>query len=140
MSDCFTPTQRSAVMRAVKGRDTSAELRLRRLLWAAGHRYRLSTSDLPGRPDLIFPGRRLAVFMHGCFWHGHDCRRGARVPKSNGAYWAGKIARNRTRDEAVGVALQALGWRVVVVWECALGAGGIPEPLASALSSASLPA
>lgn len=109
-------------MRRVKGVNTGPELRLRRLLWRAGRRYRLGGGGLPGRPDLHFPGPKLAVFVHGCFWHGHDCPRGARIPKTNTAYWTAKIARNQARDAAAIEALAALGWRSVVVWECALKA------------------
>jgi DNA mismatch endonuclease (patch repair protein) len=107
-------------MRRVKGRDTAPELRVRRLLWSLGARYRLGRADLPGKPDIVLPGRRLAIFVHGCFWHGHDCARGARVPKANRDYWIGKIARNRARDAAVRGALAAAGWRVETVWECEL--------------------
>lgn len=107
-------------MRRVKGRDTAPELRLRKLLTGMGARYRLHRADLPGKPDIVFPGRRLAIFVHGCFWHGHDCARGARVPKANRAYWTAKIAANRGRDMAARVALEAMGWRAEVVWECEL--------------------
>jgi DNA mismatch endonuclease (patch repair protein) len=107
-------------MRRVKWRDTAPELRLRKLLTGMGARYRLHRADLPGRPDIVFPGRRLAVFVHGCFWHGHDCARGARVPKANRAYWTAKIAANRARDLASRAMLEADGWRVEVVWECEL--------------------
>ena len=107
-------------MRRVKGRDTSTELAVRRLVWSLGGRYRLNRADLPGRPDLVFAGRRLAVFVHGCFWHGHDCRRGARTPKSNRDYWLAKIDRNRARDARVRTELEAAGWRVESVWECEL--------------------
>ena len=120
MSDVFTPEKRSAIMRRVKSRNTSPELMLRRLIWSMGGRYRLHRADLPGKPDIVMPGRRLAVFMHGCFWHGHDCARGSRVPKGNRDYWVGKIGRNRERDAAARAALEARGWRVEVVWECAL--------------------
>ncbi len=119
-TDLFTPEQRSAVMRRVKGRDTSPELRVRRVLRAAGVGYRLGGSGLPGRPDLVMKGRRLAVFVHGCFWHGHDCPRGSRQPKANAAYWIAKIQRNRERDDRNRRDLQASGWRVLEVWECAL--------------------
>jgi DNA mismatch endonuclease (patch repair protein) len=118
--DVFTPAQRSAVMRAVPGKDSSAELKVRRLLTRMGLRYRLHRRDLPGSPDVAFPGRKTALFVHGCFWHGHDCRRGARVPKTNADYWIAKVARNRARDSAVQAALAALGWRAEVVWECEL--------------------
>lgn len=120
MSDVFTPEQRSAVMRKVPGRNSSAELKVRRLLRALGVGYRLHRKDLPGSPDIVMAGRRLAVFVHGCFWHGHDCRRGARAPKAHADYWSAKIARNKERDVRVQAELTALGWRPVVVWECEL--------------------
>jgi DNA mismatch endonuclease, patch repair protein len=107
-------------MRRVKGRDTAPELKVRRALTALGARYRLHRADLPGKPDIVMPGRRLAIFVHGCFWHGHDCARGARVPKDNREYWVGKVERNRARDERNREALTALGWRVETIWECDL--------------------
>ncbi len=109
---------RSRVMRAVRGRDTGPERALRRMLHALGYRFRLHRADLPGRPDLVFPGRRAAIFVHGCFWHGHDCSRGARAPKRNARYWGAKIARNVARDAEAQAALKALAWRTLVVWEC----------------------
>lgn len=112
---------RAEVMRRVKGRDTTPEMRVRALLRAEGLTgYRLHRRDLPGRPDVAFIGRRAAIFVHGCFWHGHDCPRGARAPKANAAYWSAKIARNRARDARALEALSAAGWRALVVWECAL--------------------
>jgi DNA mismatch endonuclease, patch repair protein len=119
-TDVYGPEKRSAVMRRVKGRDTSPERRVRRLIWRLGGRYRLNRADLPGRPDIVLAGRRLAIFVHGCFWHGHDCARGARVPKTNRDYWVGKVARNRARDVAAQERLRTLGWRVETVWECEL--------------------
>ena len=120
MTDVFSPEKRSAVMRQVKGRDTRPELTVRRLIWRLGGRYRLNRADLPGKPDIVLAGRRLVVFVHGCFWHGHDCARGARVPKANRDYWVAKIGRNRMRDAAARERLTALGWRVETVWECEL--------------------
>jgi DNA mismatch endonuclease (patch repair protein) len=120
MTDVYPPAKRSAVMRRVKGKDTAPELQVRRLIWSLGGRYRLNAKDLPGKPDIVLPRRRLAVFVHGCFWHGHDCARGARVPKANRDYWLGKVARNRERDVASAEALRAKGWRVETVWECDL--------------------
>ena len=120
MTDVYPPEKRSAVMRRVKGRDTSPELAVRKALTRLGARYRLHRKDLPGKPDIVLPGRRLALFVHGCFWHGHDCARGARVPKQNRDYWVGKVARNRARDAANREALAALGWRVETLWECEL--------------------
>jgi DNA mismatch endonuclease, patch repair protein len=105
-------------MSRVHSTDTSPELVVRRALHRAGFRYRLHRKDLPGTPDLAFPGRRKALFVHGCFWHGHTCARGARTPKSNRDYWQAKIARNKARDTAHQEQLRALGWDVLVVWEC----------------------
>ncbi|HTK34783.1 MAG TPA: very short patch repair endonuclease [Caulobacteraceae bacterium] len=119
-TDVFTPEQRSAVMRKVPGKNSSAEMAVRRLLTGMGLRYRLHRKDLPGNPDVVMAGRRLALFVHGCFWHGHDCRRGARAPKANAEYWTAKIARNRARDTASSAALQHMGWRPVTIWECEL--------------------
>ena len=112
---------RSAVMRRVKARDTGPELIVRKALRQLGYTgYRLDRRDLPGRPDIAFIGRKRAIFVHGCFWHGHDCRRGARTPKTNAAYWTAKIARNRARDAAAEAALADLGWRSLSIWECEL--------------------
>ena len=119
-TDVYPPEKRSAVMRRVKGRDTTPERRVRRLLTLLGARYRLHRADLPGKPDIVMPGRRLAIFVHGCFWHGHDCARGARVPKANRDYWVAKVGRNRARDVASRAALEAAGWRVETIWECDL--------------------
>src|ERR1700760_3742710 len=105
-------------MRRGEGKDTPPELKVRRLLTRLGARYRLHRKDLPGSPDLVFPARRLALFVHGCFWHGHDCPRGARQPATNAEYWRAKIARNVARDRASLKALKAMGWRGQVVWEC----------------------
>ena len=120
MTDVYDPEKRSAVMRRVKSVNTTPELKVRRLLTALGARYRLHRADLPGKPDIVMPGRRLAIFVHGCFWHGHDCARGARVPKANRDYWLGKVARNRTRDAAARERLALAGWRVETIWECEL--------------------
>jgi len=114
------PSHRSAVMRAVKSENTRPERVLREMLRKIQPGYRLHRRDLPGKPDVVYGQRRLAIFMHGCFWHGHDCKRGARMPKNNAAYWRGKIARNRARDEKNVVALAAMGWRSLAVFECEL--------------------
>ena len=119
-ADVFDPTTRSAVMRAVKSRDTAPELAVRAAVRALGfaRRYRLDGRGLPGKPDLVFSAMRKAIFVHGCFWHGHDCKRGARAPKDNASYWSAKISRNRARDVAALAALKRDGWRTLVVWEC----------------------
>ena len=119
-TDVFSPEKRSAVMRRVKGRDTGPEMVVRRALRALGVGYRLGGAGLPGRPDVVMKGRRAVIFVHGCFWHGHDCARGARQPKANADYWLAKIGRNRERDRTSEEALAAEGWRVLTLWECEL--------------------
>lgn len=112
--------RRSATMRAVKSRDTRPEMRVRRLLHRMGYRYRLQRKDLPGKPDIVFGPRRRVIFVHGCFWHGHDCKRGARVPATNTAYWQAKIARNVDRHARQLDALITKGWAALTLWECEL--------------------
>jgi len=109
-------------MRAVKGRDTTPEMMVRRMVHSMGKRYRLHRDDLPGKPDLTFPRLKKIIFVHGCFWHGHDCKRGARQPKENAAYWKKKIRRNKERDAESQEALRAMGWDVLIIWECELKA------------------
>jgi DNA mismatch endonuclease (patch repair protein) len=120
MTDVYSPEKRSAVMARVKGKNTSPELAVRKALTGLGARYRLHRKDLPGKPDIVLPGRRLAIFVHGCFWHGHDCARGARVPQANRDYWVAKVARNQARDQRNRADLATAGWRVETVWECEL--------------------
>jgi DNA mismatch endonuclease (patch repair protein) len=105
-------------MRAVRSRDTGPEMIVRRAVTALGYRYRLHGATLPGKPDLVFGPRRKVIFVHGCFWHGHDCKRGAREPKANADYWRAKVRRNRERDVQTLKILEASGWSVLVVWEC----------------------
>lgn len=115
-----TDAARSAQMSRIRGRDTKPEMRVRRALHAAGFRYRLHVRDLPGRPDLVFRARRIALFVHGCFWHQHadpNCKL-SRMPKSKLDFWRQKLEGNRLRDERTRCALEALGWTVVEVWEC----------------------
>lgn len=105
-------------MRAVKSKDTKPEMTVRRLAHRCGYRFRLHRKNLPGCPDLVFVARRKAIFVNGCFWHGHDCKRGARLPKANAHYWQGKIAANQRRDIRARMDLAAAGWDVMTVWEC----------------------
>lgn len=119
MVDTLDKTQRSDRMRRVKQRDTSLELIVRRGLHQRGLRYRLGGCGLPGRPDLVFPGRKAVVFVHGCFWHAHECRAGRR-PTSNTKFWQDKALSNRKRDAHKEEQLRTLGWRVFVVWQCQL--------------------
>lgn len=107
-------------MRAVKSHDTRPEIIVRRMAHAMGYRFRLHRKDLPGNPDLVLPGRRAVIFVHGCFWHGHHCKRGARIPVNNRLYWIQKIQRNRARDKRVTQQLKRESWKVMVVWECTI--------------------
>jgi DNA mismatch endonuclease (patch repair protein) len=116
----FSPAQRSWIMRQVQSRDTRPELLVRSMVHRLGYRFRLYRRDLPGAPDLVFPSRSKVVFVHGCFWHGHPCRRGARLPKANADYWQGKISRNKKRDQQHRCKLRQLGWSTLVLWECQL--------------------
>lgn len=105
-------------MRSVRRQDTAPELALRRFLHAKGLRYRLHVRGEPGTPDLLLPRRKTAIFVHGCFWHGHDCAHGAIASKTNAAFWSAKIAANRERDARKRRELEARGWQVEIVWEC----------------------
>lgn len=105
-------------MSLVRGRDTKPELRVRKALHAEGLRYRLHDASLPGKPDLTFPSRRIALFVHGCFWHRHEGCPAARLPKSRSDFWIPKLTGNAARDQRNAAALRALGWRVLVIWEC----------------------
>lgn len=111
---------RSRTMRAVRSKGTKPELIIRRLVHSLGFRFRLHRKNLPGSPDLVFASRRKVIFVHGCFWHGHDCHRGARLPKTNVEYWVAKIARNRERDCRVEKELIGAGWESYTIWECQL--------------------
>lgn len=118
MTDSISKERRSANMRAIKSRDTQPEKIVRTVVHRMGYRFRLYRADLPGKPDLIFPGRHAAVFVHGCFWHGHMCKEGIRKPKTNVDYWTAKLARNTARDMEHLMRLKAQGWRSLIVWEC----------------------
>jgi DNA mismatch endonuclease (patch repair protein) len=122
--DTFSKSERSRIMAAVKSRDTTPELIVRRLAHALGYRYRLHVRSLPGAPDLVFPRLDKVIFVSGCFWHRHTCGR-CRIPATRRAYWLAKIDRNAARDQRVQRALRRLGWGVMVVWECQSTAGKI---------------
>ena len=115
-----TPEQRSRTMRAVRSRDTAPEMIVRRFLHAAGLRFRLHDRHLPGVPDLVFPSRRIALFVHGCFWHRHEGCRYTTIPRSNVDFWQLKFAGNVERDARNVAALKETGWRVGIAWECEL--------------------
>lgn len=109
---------RSETMRQVKSSNTTPEKMVRRLLTNSGFRYQLNAVDLPGKPDIVFRGKKKVIFINGCFWHGHSCKRGDRIPRTNTDYWQNKIAKNKSRDEAVARTLTAKGWESLTIWEC----------------------
>lgn len=123
--DRLTQEQRSRNMSKIRGKDTKPELLVRRLLHAKGYRYRLhgqvGSTKLPGRPDLVFAGRRKVIFVNGCFWHFHDCKVGLHAPAANAEFWEAKRSRTRERDARQRELLHAAGWDVLTVWECELG-------------------
>lgn len=115
--DVFTPQDRSRIMARVHGKDTKPEMLVRSLLHTMGFRFRLHRKDLPGKPDIVLPKYRVVIFVHGCFWHGHHCRKGNR-PTSNTDFWNKKLTKNMARDKANITALDHQGWRCLTVWEC----------------------
>ncbi|MXQ07883.1 DNA mismatch endonuclease Vsr [Alphaproteobacteria bacterium GH1-50] len=119
MADRITKERRSENMRRIRSKDMKPEMHVRRIVHGMGYRFRLHRKDLPGKPDLVFGPRKAVVFVHGCFWHQHNCRAG-RIPSSNSDYWTPKLARNVERDVSARTALEEAGWRVLVVWECEL--------------------
>ena len=122
MIDKVTPAQRSSMMAAVKNKNTKPELVVRKRVFAAGFRYRLHTRQQTSTPDLIFPRYRVAVFVHGCFWHGHDCPKG-KLPATNRKFWKNKISKNMERDQRAVKDLRNDGWKVVTIWSCRLEEG-----------------
>lgn len=118
MVDKMTPEQRHRCMSRIRSKDTRPEMVVRRFLWSHGYRYRLHRKGLPGHPDIVLGRLRVAVFVNGCFWHGHSCQR--HIPASNVEFWTAKIARNRDRDYKNHSELESRGWVVIVLWECQL--------------------
>ena len=119
MTDIVSPATRSRMMSGIRSKNTRQEVRLRKALHAAGFRYRLHRRDLPGTPDITFPRYRAVVFVHGCFWHGHDCHL-FKWPSTRPEFWKDKIGRNKQRDGEVQAALSESGWRWLVIWECSI--------------------
>ena len=119
MADSVSSCRISEIMSHIKSKDTSIELMVRRYLFAMGYRYRVNYKELPGKPDIVFTKKKIAIFVHGCYWHGHDCgSRYAHVSQSNKAYWESKIERTKQRDQEHIQKLEAAGWKVIVLWEC----------------------
>ena len=115
--DTRTPEQRRHIMQAVKSKNTKPELIVRQVLRGMGYRYRLHRKDIPGTPDIAFVSRRKAIFVHGCFWHSHDCPKG-RLPKSRLEYWQPKLEKNKQRDRTKEQHLRSMEWHVLVIWQC----------------------
>ena len=118
--DKFSPQVRSEIMKRIKGKNTQPELRVRRIIYALGYRYRLHAPELPGKPDIVFRGRKKVIFVNGCFWHQHKNCKLAPIPKTRVRYWTEKLARNKERDKSNVKRLRDRGWAVLVVWECEL--------------------
>ncbi len=135
MSDVVSRETRSRMMSGIRGKDTKPELIVRKALFAAGFRFRLHRRDLPGVPDVVLPGKRVAIFVHGCFWHMHAGCKNAKLPSGRQDFWKEKLGRNVERDKENINALVMLGWRVLVVWECATRGKGAESVLPSALAS-----
>lgn len=126
---------RSAVMRAVRSTNTMPEMAVRKVVHSLGFRYRLHVEGLPGTPDLVFPSRRKVMFVNGCFWHGHQCKRGRRIPRTNRAYWIQKVASNTARDRRSLRLLRSSGWSCLVVWECEVRSTALAKRLVRFLSN-----
>jgi DNA mismatch endonuclease (patch repair protein) len=122
MTDVHTPEVRSKNMRAIRSGNTKPELLVRKALHAAGYRFRLHSAGLPGKPDIVLPKYRTVIFVHGCFWHGHDCKY-FKLPKTRPEFWSAKIEANRARDARNIAELQQSGWRIILIWECAIRSG-----------------
>lgn len=112
------PLNRSQMMARIKSKDTTPEMTVRRILYAMGYRYRLHGKGLPGRPDIVFPGRRKAILVHGCFWHQHEGCQAARRPKTNTDYWWPKLEQNVVRDRRSRYEIKKMGWQTLTLWEC----------------------
>lgn len=119
MADIVPKAKRSQMMAGIKGKDTRPEMLVRRALHARGYRFRLHRKDLPGKPDIVLPKYRTVIFVHGCFWHGHDCHL-FKWPKTREEFWREKIGQNMKRDAETVAALWARGWQTIICWECAL--------------------
>lgn len=118
--DVLSPKRRSEIMSRIRGKNTTPELIVRKLVYSMGYRYRLHYVKLPGKPDLVFPGRKKVIFVHGCFWHGHEGCRKAKLPKTKLDYWRPKLEENKQRDALKQEKLKELGWQILIIWQCEL--------------------
>lgn len=134
MADVVSPAVRSRMMSGIKAKNTQPEILVRRMLFASGYRFRLHRRDLPGTPDIVMPGRKIAIFVHGCFWHFHSRCRFAKMPTTRADFWVPKLESNAVRDKRTTAKLQEMGWRVLVVWECATRGNDAAAALQDAMS------
>ena len=135
MVDVVSPADRSRMMSGIQGKNTKPELTVRRMLFASGYRFRLHRRDLPGTPDIVMPGRKIATFVHGCFWHMHQGCRFAKMPATRPEFWKAKLEANVERDRRAVEKLQMLGWRVLCVWECTTRDVHVAAGLQAAMSA-----
>lgn len=117
MADIFSKKKRSEIMSKITGKNTKPEIIIRKLIFYEGYRYRLHRKDLPGKPDIVFPSKKKVIFINGCFWHGHKCKRGT-LPETNKEFWEDKINGNKKRDKENKRKLTKLGWEYLVIWQC----------------------
>ena len=117
MSDIFSSQKRSDIMSKISGKNTKPEILVRKFLFSKGFRYRINVKTLPGKPDIVLPKYKTVIFINGCFWHGHNCKKG-KLPSSNIDFWKGKISNNKSRDDKNSDLLVKLGWKVIIIWQC----------------------
>lgn len=129
MVDVVSPSVRSRMMSGIKGKNSKPEILIRRMLFGAGYRFRLHRRDLPGTPDIVMSKRKIAIFVHGCFWHAHEGCKYFRVPATRPEFWIAKLQSNIDRDERAFEKLRTMGWRVLCVWECATRESDTAESL-----------
>jgi DNA mismatch endonuclease (patch repair protein) len=135
MVDIVSPASRSRMMSGIKAKNSQLEILIRRLLFSAGYRFRLHRRDLPGTPDIVLPGRRIVIFVHGCFWHMHEGCRLAKIPATRPEFWSAKLHANMVRDKMATEKLNASGWRVLYVWECATRSSIVMGELLTAIEN-----
>lgn len=133
MVDVVSPEARSRMMSGIRGKNTRPEVAVRKLLFASGYRFRLHRKDLPGAPDIVLPSKRIAIFVHGCFWHRHEGCKYATLPKTRPEFWLEKLSGNAARDLRTMAELRNMDWRVLTVWECSLKGPAALESLQPAL-------